>query len=253
MLHEKSFIGKYYLFFIYLLLLLVDCWYLYTGKYSYRIYSKTILMPFLVLFFINNSSFNITSTPATLTGRILLYIAFVLAWASDICGTIQSTLLYKIALLLYPLVYLLYAIILLQVQRASSREKKIFIYVKKALPTFLILLLIAMVYLNKIVGFGTEFYQLCIYANTIILLLAGAFTANLWGEVALEKLRLIFGIGVFLLIASNMIYGIDELRYHRTLSILDVLVALSNGFSQFFIVLGMIKWLNPKKKKSIAE
>ena len=233
---------------MYFCFLSIDCFLLYHGNYGYRLYVKPALMPLLLLWFMSNTAFNIRSSTKTFASRLLVYFILACTFASDVCGLFADKLIWLACLSLYSFSYILYIFLVISVQKNASEEKRFFIYIKKFLPTFLSTLSLGIVFLRMILHIGISFSNLFFYIHAFCIAFLSGLVANLWGVEQLKEVRLLFAIGVFFLIITNIIYSIDELIYHRGIHIIDVIVACNNGLSQIFMLLGVIKMIRFKRE-----
>jgi len=248
MSNDKTVLEKYYLLFIYFIFLTLDCYFLYNGKFSSRFYSKAVLMPCLMLWFMSNTAFNVRSSPNTYTARLLLYAAFLFTWAGDVFGLLSNTFFWTAWLYIYSSAYIIYCIILVSIQINTTKEESFFFYVKKAVPAFFVTLLLSMLFLYKLVGINSEFNTMALYAHTLVLSSVAMLTVNMWGGGDLKRIHPLFTLSLVFLLAANMIYAADEIHFHRRLPIIDVIVAITNGFCQVFFVLGVIKFIRVKRE-----
>ena len=244
---EKTFFEKYYLLLIYSMVLLADCCLLYVGNYGGRHYIKPLLIPILTFWFLSNTAFNIRSSSKTLTARLLLYFILLCTLASDVCGLFSDKFVWNACLFLCSFSYLLYFFMFISIQKNAPEEKQFHIYIKKVFPVFLVLLLSSFVFISKVLNLAFEVANVWFYVHGTLIALLGGMVANMWGIPKLKNIRILFAIGILCLVFTNMVYGMDELVYHRRHRILDVFVACSSGLSQILIILGVIKFLRFKK------
>ncbi len=244
---DKTFFEKYYLLLIYSCFLFADCYLLYAGSYGYRIYAKPALIPILLLWFMSNTAFNVRSSTQTLSARLLIYFILLCTVISDVCGLFADKFVWTACLLLYSFTYLLYFFLIYSIQINAPKEKYFFIYVKKALPVFLLVLAIAIVFFIGVLDLSITFANFWFYLHALFIAMLCAMVANLWGVKQLKTIRILFAIGVLFLVMTNLVYSVDELIYHRKQRILDVIVACNNGLSQIFILLGVIKFIRYKR------
>ncbi len=248
MSNDKTFLEKYYLLLIYFVFLSLDCYFLYNGKYGSRYYSKAVLMPCLMFWFMSNTAFNVRSSPDTYTARLLLYAAFLFTWAGDIFGLLPNTFFWTAWLYLYSFSYIIYCIILVSIQINTTKEETFSFYFKNALPAFFVTLLLSLLFLYKFIGLAMEFNDLALYAHTLVLSMVAMFTVNMWGSKDLKRIYPLFTISLLFLLAANLVYAADEIHFQRRLPIIDVIVAITNGLSQVFFVLGVIKFIRVKRE-----
>ena len=240
---KKTFLEKHFLLLIYCFFLVLDCYFLYTGSYGARKYSKPILMIFLGLWFHRNTAMGTGVPPQSLFILFCTYAALILSLLSDFCALWSDVLVWSACRLLYIPIYLFYLLLLAEVARRANEQKRLVFYVKKIVPTLLLMFFIAIAVLWKAVGFGTEFYHWCLYFHSFVICLLATLVANMWGYKELEKCRLLFAVGVAFIILTNIIFCFDELYYNRRYPILDVFVALSNGAATIFMLLGVMRVL----------
>ncbi len=245
---EKTTLEKYYLLIFYFCFLLADCALLYQGKYGYRLYAKPAIEPILLLWFMSNTAFNMRSSPQTITARLLLYAIFLLTLAGDVCGLLASDkFTWTTCLFTYSFTYLLYFFLFLSIQKNAPEEKVFFLSIKKVLITFLIVFCLGLLLLNKGLGLSLDYNSFWLYTHALLLAAICGIVANMWGLPQLKNIRPLFMLGMFFLLITNAVYSVDELVFHRTKHILDVIVACSNGLTQIFVILGVIKFLRYKK------
>ena len=245
---NRTFFSKHFLMLIYLLFLGLDCYFLYKASYRTRLYSKTILMVFLILWFHRNTALRRRMPAQSFYILFCAYAMLILSLVSDACSIGWTVFTNYVYLLLYIPIYFLFLLMLIQVVKRAHEKKKLVFYVKKVVPSFLLVFAIALIVLWKAVGFGTEFHHWCLYFNALTICLTAAVTANMWGYPQLQKSRTLFATSVFFLILTNATFCFDELYYNRRHHILDVFVALGNGAVMVFMLLGVISVLKHWKK-----
>jgi hypothetical protein len=246
---RKSFLGKYYLLLIYIVFLVADCWLLKMGDYGNRKYTKTVLMPILSLWFMSNTAFNITSSPNTLTSRLLLYAFFLLTWTGDICGLFADVFVWRACLILYSITYLLALLIVSSIQINLNEDKKFVYHYKTMIPTFILALSLALAYIYKLVGFEDVLNSIWFVSHCILLSLLAAITTNMVHTKQIGLILPMFFIAALFLLLTNGIYGVDELLFHRTHHSLDVVVAVCNGIFQISFTWGILKFVGIFHKK----
>lgn len=244
---DKSLLQKYYLLLIYLVFLALDCYFLYHADYGHRKYSKTVLTAFLALWFMSNTAFNVRSSPQTLSTRMLFYVMVGFTWFADVIGIFSTTFIWAACLLAYSLAYVAYVFLLIALQTNVTKILKFHFYPKKVLLPTLLVSVLAVALMHKVAGFGTSNFQLAMYAHSFVMIGVTAFTANLWGVASTSTMRPLFLLATLFMLATNSIYAIDELVYHRRHAILDVAVAITNGFSYVFLIFGLFKFLKQKR------
>jgi len=247
MRNNKTFFEKYYLLLIYFLFLLADCCLLYVGNYGSRIYVKPLLIPILVLWFMSNTAFNIRSSPQTLEARLLLYFLLLCTLVSDVCGLFADKFVWTACLILYSFTYLLFLFLFISIQKNFTEKKLYFVYVRSSLPVFLIVLTASFVFISKILNLPIDINNIWFYLHASLIALLCGIVGNMWGVPQMKTIKLLFAIGIFFLIITNLVYSLDEIVFHRRHRILDVLVAWCNGLTQIFMILGVIKFIRLKK------
>jgi len=248
MKNEKTFLEKHWLLLTYLLFLGLDCYFLYTGTYDYRKYSKPVLMVVLLFWFHLNTAMGTGVPPQSLVILFCTYAVFILSCLSDVCALWSDVIVWSVCRLLYIPIYMLYLLLLIDVQRKAEAEKKIVFYVKKVFPTLFLMLLLAVAVLYKALGFGTQFYHWCLYLHSFVICLLAAVTANMWGYAKLAKSRFLFATGVGFIVLTDVAFCFDELYFNRQYHFLDVFVALGNGAATVLMLFGVLRVLKDWRK-----
>jgi len=233
-----------FFFFIFL-----DCYNLYVGNYHSRLYSKPPQMIFLFCWFFRNTTLGrVGVPPQTLTMRFCVYSVLILATVSDVCGLSSDFLVWSACQLLYIPIYVIYLVLLIDVMRKGNEERKVIFYLKKVVPTFIIMLIIAITVLWKAVGLGHEFYHWCLYIHSFIICLMATICANMWGSEILGRYRVLFAIAIFFLCITNITYCFDEFYFSRRHPILDLFVSMGNGLYNVLMLFGVINMFKLNKK-----
>ena len=248
MKNNMTFFSKHFLLLIYLFFLGLDCYFLDKGNYNSRLYSKPILMIFLVLWFHRNTALKMRLPAQSFYILFCTYSMLILFFVSDCCAISWNGFVLYTYLLLYMVSYFLYLLLLIEVVKRANEEKKLIFYVKRILPGFILSATIALLVLWKAVGLGVEFYHWCLYFHSFIICLMTSVTFNMWGYEPLKNYRALFAISVLFIILTNVTFCFDQLYYNRRHHILDVFVALGNGAGIVFMLLGVISILKYWKK-----
>lgn len=244
MVNFRLFLEKHFLLLLYVFFLGLDCYFLYKGSYQSRIFSKPVLMVFLMFWFHRRTALSrVGIPPQSWFVFFCVYAVFILSFVSDVCALWSDIFFWSVCRLLYIPIYLVYLLLLIKVQRVASGYNKLNLYWNKALPVFLLAAMLAIAVLWKAAGFGTQFYHWCLYLHSLIICLVAAATANTWGYEGLAKCRPLFAAGVVFIILTNTTFCFDELHYNRRFHILDVLTALGNGASTVLMLLATMRFV----------
>ena len=245
---EKTYSRGIFLLVIYFVFLLLDCYFLYKANYKSRLFSKPILMFFLIFWFHRNTALGIGIPPQSSRILVCTYSIFILSALSDFFALCWNIFFWYAWMILYIPIYFVYLLLYIEVGRRANEEKKLVFYIKKIVPAFITVALLAVLVLWKTTGLGIETYQLGLYLHVFIICLLAAVCMNMWEFKQLEKSRLLFAIGVLFIILTNITFCFDALYYNRRHTILDVFTALGNGAATIFMLLGVIKVLKYWKK-----
>jgi YhhN family len=199
------------LFFIFLAL---ECYFLYDRQYTHRLYSRTFLMPLLIMAYMLHVVSRV---------HLLLLAALLMSWAGD-CLTIQfSVKLQWLGLLGYAISFILYALAFKRLHPFS-------------LPSGLIPLAIGLI------GAGVYIYLIQFFGKNRILLMDKArmfayagvlvYFVTLGLNTALFNKKYGFKflfISLFLLVAANLLFESSIYVFHRTKTYIDVITAACYG------------------------
>ncbi len=231
-----------FLLIIYFFLLTLDLFFLSNPAYHrYRAGSKPFQMIFLAFWFHRNTAMGMIIPPNSFFLFFCIYTILFLLLLSDFCAISGwSNFLVHAYYFLYIPIYFSYLLLLISVVKNANEEKRLVFYVKKIIPAFVTVLLLAILVLKKTVGFGTAYYYWFLYLHALIISLMASAAVNMWDFKQLAKSRYLFIMSISIIIITNCTYCFDELYYHRRHHILDVLVAFGNGTSIILMLLGVI-------------
>ena len=248
MKNKSSYSRGIFILVFYFLFLALDCYFLYHSNFKSRVYSKPILMFFLIFWFHRNTALGMGIPPQSSRILVCTYSILILSALSDFFALCWNIFFWYAWMILYIPIYLVYLFLFIEVGRRAHEEKKLVFYVKKIVPTFIAVLTIAILVLFKAIGLGFELYQLSLYLHAFIICLLAAVCVNMWGFKQLVQSRILFAGSVFFIILTNSTFCFDELYYNRRHPILDVFTALGNGAATILMLLGVIKVLKYWKK-----
>ena len=241
---KNFFFDKSLLIITYSFFLSLDCYFLYSAKYSSRILSKPILMLILIYWFLKRTSFDKNGIlPNSYVIQFYTYAILILSFFSDICALWSDIFVWSVCRFLYIPIYFCYLLLLIEVQKRKTISNTFNFHWKMMASTFVIMLMLTISLLLKIVGFGSEFYHWCLYVHSLIICLLAVVVVNMWGERGGSTWVILFSSSVLFIIITNITFGFDELYYNRRHHILDVFVALTNGAATLQMLFGVLKVL----------
>lgn len=246
---KKSFREKYYPLFFFFVVLALDCYLLQKQRYGYRIVSKSLIVPFTALFVLSNTLFLNKSLARTLHIKSFFFSFCAVVWLADLLGVLPRFDFWTVSLLLYAGAYPLYTSLIFGVQKDLSVEKIEFRF-RPVCIAFLSMALASAVVVRKWTGIGTRWEQLVIYAHLFSLTCMVMATANFWGIKKGTLTQARFWIATLSILLTQFLYGLDEIVYHRSVPLLDVAVALCNGFSILFIAIAVQGHLGSRRSRN---
>ncbi len=227
---------------VYFIALFADCYMLYHGKFEKRFLCRPLLMPCLMIYLSTRKSIKTkTDTPFRIE-IVLLWVALVLSWLSDILAT-RSTFYSLLACLsLFLLIYPLYTFMLVKLWKRmlplDTPFKLSVLNVGVLIATFFV----GAVYLKFILHIGLKFANAPLYINVLLLSVLAATVSTLATFPKMyPAIYQIVGAVLFILIA-NAAYAYADFAASEINIQLYVLVALGYGLSQLLMVGGVVRF-----------
>ena len=201
----------------------------------------------LMLWFFNNTAFNIQSSAESFGARAAFYGFAFFTWIADIASFFAKEIIGVACLLTYMLSYIILVYLLFSVQQFAPKEMRFHLHVSKLWIPLVVMAIISLLVIHKVAGFQATPFHIAVDVHAIILTLLALITANMWGVKETKKMRPLFTMGIMALITANIIYANDELIYHHCHPAFSVAFAIFNCLGFVFTTLGVIKFIRFKK------
>ena len=240
---SRKSIGNFVLLILFCCCLAIECFALYTKHYDLRFFSRTLMVPLLILRFFNKE--HISST------QIFIYLVLLLSWLGDILNLSIYDKIQYLASSFYTLSYITFGIILYNFR---DKKKLFFNYVFFAVFTILcaiVFLVFNFPSLNDIL----INIHIIIHSSMLIYALVWAFAVR--KEMRMHSLKY-FIPSIFCMMLANGIYALDYykintgvhyLTYRHTSVDCMVAICYAMGIFLFTEVIRNIKYLKNESEK----
>ena len=218
-----------YLLLFYWAILFIDCFLIYSQHEQYRVVTKTLLMPLLLLYYLANSS-----RKHHLPSKTLTAIALLLAWAGDVSLLMEGEIFFIVGLVLFLLMHLIYIIYFWRIQSLLPVRDGLYFF----LPLFLVAVFDVLVMIKVVPQAGDLGIPLIAYMIVISLMFVIAF--NILSSKKARSLATNFFIpGAAMFLVSDAILGLNMFIWEDQM--IGIAVMLTYGYAQHLMVHGFIK------------
>ncbi|TDO23435.1 lysoplasmalogenase [Sediminibacterium goheungense] len=210
---------------IFLLLLLMHCFSIQVEMNQIRTITKVMLVPLLILHLIVNRSF-------TSAGYLPL-IALFFSWLGDILLLGEGTAFFLSGMTAFVMTHVSYSLGFLKIHPVTTKDRGYFLY-----PFMALLIVSSLVFFFLRNDLGSYLIPVFVYMMFI-----SGMAALALHTYANQQVKAIvsytFIPGALLFVISDALLAINMFRMHHP--VLEVLVMLTYGLAQFFIVRGIQK------------
>jgi uncharacterized membrane protein YhhN len=193
---------------------------------QWHFFTKPLIVISLIVFFFSQSK----TIQKTIRNFMLLALLFSLAGDILLMYDDQDPMFFMFGLVVFLKAHIMYIIVFLK-HRNKSRN----------LIPFIALLIIygaGLFYLLKD-GLGAMFLLVVVYMIVILTMATTAFLRK--GNVPKLNYNLVF-LGAILFLVSDSLLSLN--MFHKTIPFANIMIMLTYGLAQFFIVLGILKQSN---------
>jgi uncharacterized membrane protein YhhN len=202
------------------------------ATYSYQQYLKPLLMPILAFYVFLNARKNHYRT-----SKLLIFIAFVFAWAGDIVLLNNSNTALIIGLVLFVGMHVAYTIFFFRLNPFKiAKATEIFIGV-------LILLIVILQFFKYIKGdLHPDSLKIYIIIYAVVISIMALSATNVLSDRGRKTLALNYFVpGAALFLASDMVLALNRFSFNEPF--LDIAVLMSYGYAQCLLAQGFTKYL----------
>lgn len=208
---------------IFLLLLLMHCFSIPVEMNQIRTITKIMLVPLLVLHLIVNRSF-------TSAGYLPL-IALLFSWLGDILLLGEGTVFFLSGMTAFVMTHVSYSFGFLKIHPVTPKDRSYFLY-----PLAALLILSSLVFLFLRNDLGS--YLIPVFVYMLFISCMAALALHTYANQQVKSIvSYTFIPGALLFVISDALLAINMFRMHHP--VLEVLVMLTYGLAQFFIVRGI--------------
>jgi len=204
--------------------LLTETYALYSSHFRIYSLSSVTIVPVMLIY-----GFSITQISNT---RIYFYTFMLLSWAADILTLSSDGNLFYIGLSLYSFAYIFIGGVFFKKYKNKTNS---FFPETYYLGAILLVIIILMVYFNN------SYADIAVIAQDLIHVFI-IVTITYW-VIKLRKdknYKLYFLPAVIFIIASNLLFALDQLVLHRKYPLIDALDVFMNGLYIFFVTKGVM-------------
>jgi uncharacterized membrane protein YhhN len=209
--------------------LVLDCLLIYSHREEYRLATKSLLMPILLLYYLANTSHHKQKRSKSLAAS-----AFLLAWAGDILLLFQGETFFISGLILFLLMHVIYIIYFWRVYPLFPVRYGLYFF----LPIVLVVAFDILI-MKKIIPLAGELGNPLI-AYMVVISFMFVMACNMLSNKRVQSMAINFFIpGAAMFLISDAILGLNMFLWEDHL--IGIAVMLSYGYAQYLIVHGFIK------------
>ena len=228
--------SKYWII-IYLAILAVDLYAVYSGNETIRYASKTLLMPMLVARFVTDTK----SSALSLKKWVIL--ALVFSWMGDILLMFESlnSNYFIFGLIAFLIAHVFYIVLFDQIRVKEKFKQSLLPLLPIAIYYFLLISLLQP-------NLGGMQKPVSIYGLVISVMLS--FAADLW-RLRDKTVSFLIIFGALLFITSDSLLAIN--KFHKQFEYAGIAVMLTYGIAQLLITLGAARYISSLSTHKFAS
>lgn len=216
----------------FLLLLAIHCWFIYTGMGEWRLVSKLVLLPWLILTLRMHDKEKAVHTPK------IVYAGLIFSFLGDLALTQEGEIMFLQGMLAFIATHICNSIFFIRIHRKS--EGGMGVQVAAAMG---LVILCAGIYNVLQDALGTMRIPILVYMaiiSTMAVLATGVLRKQQLKTVALKGLI----PGAFLFVSSDALLALNKFSLHQPM--IDIAVMLTYGLAQYFLVKGFMLYTSVK-------
>lgn len=228
-----------FLFRFFLLLLLLHCFFIYAGMDGWRLVSKLMLLPWLMI-----SLFRVTAEQGR-TAPLIVYAALLFSFLGDLALTQSGELFFLLGMLAFMLTHICNSMYCIRLQDQAEGGRSI-----QTVTAALLLVLCIMVYRQLSASLGSLRIPVLVYMFVIAgmaVLVSGVYRVKKYRYAAARWLI----PGALLFICSDTLLALNKFSFH--LGQMDIMVMLSYGLAQYFLVRGFAAVTALGKENAVGD
>ena len=228
--------SKYWII-IYLAVLAVDLYAVYSGNDAFRYVTKPLLMPLLIVYFVLDAK----SSALSLKKWVILALGF--SWLGDMLLMFESlsTSYFIFGLIAFLIAHVFYIILFDQIRVKEKFKQSLLPLLPIAIYYFLLISLLQP-------NLGGMQKPVSIYGLVISVMLS--FAADLW-RLKDKTASFLIIFGALLFITSDSLLAIN--KFHKQFQYAGIAVMLTYGIAQLLITLGVARYISSSSTHKFAS
>lgn len=219
--------------------LVLDCFLIFSQREEYRIATKSLLMPLLLLYYLAN-----VSRHKHRPSKFLATSAFLLAWAGDILLLFQGEAFFISGLLLFLVMHFIYIIYFWRVHPLFPVKYGLYFF----LPIVLVVIFDILI-MKEIIPLAGELGNPLIAYMTVISFMF-VMACNMLSNKKVRSMAINYFIpGAAMFLISDAILGLNMFLWEDQL--IGITVMLSYGYAQYLLVHGFIKHIRGRVRTGL--
>ena len=224
--------NKNFWIILFLIVLAIDLFAAYSGNETLRYFSKPLLMPLLIVYFIFN-----TNTGTSLKKWIVL--ALVFSWLGDVLLMFEArnNIFFIFGLVAFLIAHIFYILFYENILKLENLKKNYWLFIP------VLIYYVALIYLLS-PHLGEMKLPVRVYGVVISYMLIQALQITRIKNRAASAMMI---IGAILFIASDSVLAMN--KFYQPFELAGIAIMLTYGMAQFLITVGAIRYINSISKE----
>ena len=204
---------------IFWLILLADCYFIYTGNEGNRILTKPLLIPVALFYIFLNARKNHYRNSKT-----FIFLGFIFAWIGDLLLMNKGDVFFLAGMSAFMLAHIFFALTFYKVHKLRfAKSQEAFLAA--------LLLFVACFQLYKFITPGIGAFKIPVIIYMVVISSMGVMVANLLGSSARKTSAIMYFIpGAALFILSDALLALQTFMFND-IDLLSISVMLSYGYA----------------------
>ncbi|MCZ2222070.1 MAG: lysoplasmalogenase [Chitinophagales bacterium] len=214
-------------------LLLVDCFFIFTEQNDYHTYLKPLLIPVLFFYLILNAK-----KKKYKVSKLLISLGLLCSWIGDILLLVEGEKFLIAGTIAFVATYIFYSIFFFRVRPINNSRS----YETVIITTIVAIGIIFSMY-NFLKDGIPSYFKFPFFISAIAISVMFVLASNLYSDRKRRKLAFQYFIpGALLFIISEASLATHLFKYTEE-SFINVIVMITYGYAQNFMVQGFVKYL----------
>lgn len=227
---------KKYGLIIFWIVLIFDCLLSIINKQPLRIYTKSILMPILALYFFVN-----TNKSKHQNSKSLVYISILFAWLADLFllqnDLNSSDMFLTIGICLLLAAFIIYGIMFRKMQSIDIKD------CQEAFLSSVAVIILSVIFYSVLKRVPLGSYKYLFFVGVGIMTVVMAFAANIFKNKIRTNMATKYYIPGFITLIISMCIIMIHKFLIKEVDFMPAVIVLTYGFGQLLIIRGFTKYL----------